>query len=357
MISGPAGVYLRPAGLLGGSAAKQAVAQGKAGRLAGGWAAFTLVEIIRRDSARIRQDWVSFTDISTSTETALTRLVGHICQPRKPVAGLSMDQPQIMGIVNVTPDSFSDGGTFLQSDAAIDHGKKLYKDGAAILDIGGESTRPGADYVSQEQEADRVIPVLEGLAKLDTILSVDTRKPFVMTSAANAGANFINDVTALSFAPDSLQTASKTGLPVCLMHSQGTPETMQDNPQYENVVLDVYDYLSERITACLNTGISKDQIVIDPGIGFGKTVRHNLALIEQIAMFHGLGVPILLGASRKSFIGAITKNDDAGQRLPGSLAVALAGVRSGVQISRVHDVAETVQTVKIWQASENSPQF
>ena len=348
-----AGVYLRPAGLLGGAAARQAVAQAKAGFIAGGWAAFSLVEVVRRDTDVVKRDWYSWGDIAKSNDRVLVNLLAQITAVRSEIAGLSMAGPQIMGIVNVTPDSFSDGGKFLQSDGAIFHGRSLQQAGASILDIGGESTRPGAEIVSDEQESERVVPVLEGLKDAGAVLSVDTRKPWVMEHAVAAGARFINDVTALSYSPQSLATAAKTGLPVCLMHSQGTPQNMQDNPQYDNVVLDVYDYLAGRIEACVEAGISKNLIVVDPGIGFGKTVRHNLALIDQISLFHGLGVPVLLGASRKSFIGAVLSDTNIENRLAGSLAVALSGLKSGVQILRVHDVIETAQVVKLWQACEN----
>ncbi|HFC05455.1 MAG TPA: dihydropteroate synthase, partial [Rhizobiales bacterium] len=193
----------------------------------------------------------------------------------------------------------------------------------------------------------------QGFQDCQALLSVDTRKSPVMRQAAAAGAGLINDVTALSFSDDSLQTVSELALPVCLMHSQGTPQTMQDDPRYDDVVLDVYDYLAGRIDVCVAAGIDRDQIIIDPGIGFGKTVRHNLALIDEIAMFHGLGVPILLGASRKSFIGVAAKNAGVGNRLPGSLAVALAGARAGVQILRVHDVAETKQALAVSMSVEH----
>jgi len=350
-------VYLRPGGLLGGEAARCAVAQGKAGLIGGGWAAFSVVEVVERRGNGVQRNWQAYKDICASDDAVIADLLKRIEAPRASVAGLAMSEPQIMGIVNVTPDSFSDGGAFLQSDVAVAHGKQLHAAGAGILDIGGESTRPGADYVSDEDEAKRVVPVFEGLKSLDVALSIDTRKPSVMKRAVEAGAGMINDVTALTFADDSEQTASDLAVPVCLMHAQGSPKTMQDNPQYDDVVLEVYDYLAARIRACVAAGISVDRLVVDPGIGFGKTVRHNLALIDEIAMFHGLGVPILLGASRKSFIGAIMNDNDAGKRLPGSLVAALCGVRAGVQFLRVHDVAETVQALQILYAGENSPQF
>jgi len=351
------GVYLRPGGLLGGEAGRQAVSQGKAGLIGGGWAAFSLIEVINRVGNSVERNWHPYADICASDDGAIGVLLKQIEAPRSSIAGLAMSEPQIMGIVNVTPDSFSDGGDFLQADVAIAHGKSLFEAGASILDIGGESTRPGADYVSEDDEAKRVEPVLEGLKGCGAALSVDTRKPMVMRKGVAAGAGFINDVTALSFSDDSLETVSDLNVPVCLMHSQGSPKTMQDNPQYDDVVLDIYDYFVERIKLCVAAGIDADQIVVDPGIGFGKTVRHNLALIDEIAMFHGLGVPVLLGASRKSFIGAVMNDADAGKRLPGSLAAALCGVRAGVQFLRVHDVAETVQALQIWRAVENSPQF
>jgi len=350
-------VYLRPGGFLGGVAALQAIDQGRAGLIAGGWAAYSLIELIQRQGKAIERSWHTYDEIAASNDKTLQQHLKAIEQPRKSIASLSLNKPHIMGIVNVTPDSFSDGGNYLQAEIAIAHGKQLYSDGASILDIGGESTRPGADVVSQAEEENRIVPVIKGLRDLPVPLSIDTRKPSVMTRAASAGATFINDVTALSFSPDSLKTVTELGLPVCLMHSQGNPKTMQDNPQYDDVVLDIYDYLAGRIALCLKAGISRDQIVVDPGIGFGKTVRHNLALIDEIAMFHGLGMPLLLGASRKSFISAIFDGPDAKKRLPGSLAAALCGLKAGVQFLRVHDVAETAQALHVWKATENSPHY
>lgn len=355
--SGSAKVWLRPGGLLEGASARQAVQAGAAGWLAGGRVAFSLVELVRRDNGKVLREWRCFTDLRQSTEKAIGDGLALIAAKRADVVGLSMAEPQIMGIVNVTPDSFSDGGAFLQAEKAIAHGTVLFEAGASLLDIGGESTRPGANVVSKEEEAGRVVPVFEGLKELGVPLSVDTRKPEVMKKAAAAGASLINDVTALTFSGESLKTAVDVNQPVCLMHSQGTPETMQDNPQYDDVVLDVYEYLAERVAICVAAGVAKEKIIVDPGIGFGKTLRHNLALIEHIAMFHGLGVPILLGASRKSFIAGVMGDTNLADRLPGSLAVALAGVRSGVQFLRVHDVSETVQAVKIHMASADSTQF
>jgi len=258
--------------------------------------------------------------------------------------------PKIMGILNVTPDSFSDGGQHFDRDMAIGHARKMVADGAHILDIGGESTRPGADVISVDEECARVIPVIEACRDIGVTISIDTRKKPVMAEAVAAGASMINDVTALEYDPDSLDFVAKSGLPVCLMHSSADPKVMQDNPTYENVVREVIDYLRGRIAVCEAAGIDKARIIVDPGIGFGKTADHNLSLIKGLPEFHELGCGLLLGASRKSFIGRVAGADAATSRLPGSLAVALYGARARVRIIRVHDVAETVQALKIWQA-------
>lgn len=267
------------------------------------------------------------------------------------VAGLKLDRPRLMGIVNVTPDSFSDGGQFQAAGAAIAHGLRLAEEGADILDIGGESTRPGAETVSVQEELDRVIPVIEGLAgRTDVPLSIDTRKPEVMQAAIRAGAAMINDVSALTFWDGSLETAASLQVPVILMHAQGTPQTMQAAPHYDDVVGEVMAFLKARLEACIAAGMAKSGLVIDPGIGFGKTLDHNLTLLAQLGRFHELGVPILVGASRKSFIHALAGVPAAEARLPGSLAAGLAAVAAGVQLLRVHDVAATRQALTVWQA-------
>ncbi len=259
-----------------------------------------------------------------------------------------MNQPVIMGIVNVTPDSFSDGGLYLDPKQAIEHGKKLHREGAAILDIGGESTRPGAKPVSIDEEISRVVPVLEGLRETGAILSIDTRHAEVMKAAIGAGATFINDITALTHDPNSMEIARKSGAFVCLMHMQGTPETMQTDPQYDDVFAEVYAYLKARIEACVAAGISRDRLYIDPGIGFGKTLDHNLVLLKRVGEFQVLGVPVLLGASRKRFIEHIDPTAVNGARFPGSLAACLSAYNSGIRYFRVHDVAETVQALKVY---------
>ncbi len=255
--------------------------------------------------------------------------------------------PKIMGIVNVTPDSFSDGGQYNDVDRAIAHGVQLLKEGADILDIGGESTRPNAEIVSVEQEIERVIPVIEGLSKLVQNISIDTRNAKTMRAAIEAGVNMINDVSALSHDPQSLSVAAQSGLPVCLMHMQGSPQDMQDRPTYENVIDDIMAYFEARLKICAANGITQDQIILDPGIGFGKTLEHNLSIIKHIDQFKRFGCPVLLGTSRKSFIGAVTGADNAQDRLGGSLASALYGVKNGADILRVHDVKETRQAIDI----------
>ncbi len=253
----------------------------------------------------------------------------------------------------MTPDSFSDGGQFSEAGKAIDHGLKLIEQGADILDIGGESTRPGAASVSPQQEMDRVLPVIEGLKNSGAMLSVDTRHAETMRATAQAGASMINDITALQGDPESLSVVARSNLPVCLMHMQGQPQTMQQNPDYNDVVADISAFLAGRIKVCLDAGIPKNRIIIDPGIGFGKTLEHNLALLKNIATFKSLGVPVLLGASRKSFIEKICSDAATDKRLPGSLAAALWGLQQGVDIFRVHDLAETKQAFAVFEAINN----
>jgi dihydropteroate synthase len=270
------------------------------------------------------------------------------------IGPLSFERPLVMGVVNVTPDSFSDGGQFLDPATAIAHGKSLCTAGADILDIGGESTRPGAEPVSPEEEIRRVVPVIEGLNELGVPISIDTRHAVVMKAALAAGADIINDVSALSHDSDSMAVAAGSDVPVILMHAQGTPQTMQDDPYYEDVVAEVAAYLQERVKACVAAGIDAKRLILDPGIGFGKTLDHNIALMAGLGELVALGHPVLLGASRKRFIGALTGVEAAENRVSGSVAAALAGIAQGVHIVRVHDVAETCQAIAVWQAIENT---
>ncbi len=263
-------------------------------------------------------------------------------------AGLTLDRPRVMGIINVTPDSFSDGGDAFACSDAIARGREMVAAGADILDIGGESTRPGSKGISTEEEIRRVVPVIEGLVSAGVVISIDTRHAVVMTAAVVAGAHIVNDVTALTADPMSLETVARLGCPVVLMHMQGEPGNMQNNPQYDDPVKDVSRYLGERIKACETAGIGRSQIAIDPGIGFGKTVEHNLQILHHIGDLHDHGCPLVLGISRKSFIGALADVKQPKDRLPGSLAGALYGCMKKVQIFRVHDVAETRQALIIY---------
>ena len=310
--------------------------------LAGGWAWFDRVEVLRRDApARV----IPVADLAAEDRDRLTGL-------RPDFGGLAMSAPRIMGILNVTPDSFSDGGLFLRPDAALMQARKMAT-GADILALGGESTRPGAADVDPAEEIARTAPVIAALRAggLNAPISIDTRKAVVAGAAFAAGATILNDVTALQFDPAMARVAADKGCPVILMHSVATPATMQDDPHYDNVLLDVYDALAARLAEAIAAGIAPEKLAVDPGIGFGKTLVHNLALLARLSLFHNLGVPVLLGASRKRFIGTIATESDAAKRVPGSLAVALAGVAQGMQMIRVHDVAETRQALSLWRAA------
>lgn len=265
---------------------------------------------------------------------------------------IDISTSRIMGILNVTPDSFSDGGEHFSLEDAVARARKMVDEGADILDIGGESTRPGADFVPAEEEIRRTVPVINAIrdSGLKTPISIDTRKAEVAQAAINAGANLFNDVSALTFDSDSLAVAAKLDANVCIMHATGDPKTMQDEPQYDDVLQEVYDYLESRIAACVAAGISPHKIMIDPGIGFGKTQAHNLTLLRGIAKFHDLDCPILLGVSRKRFIGTIGNEPDPARRAAGSIAVGLAAINQGVQILRVHDIRETKQAIALWMA-------
>jgi dihydropteroate synthase len=353
-------IYLRPVAFLPHRAAPSSEVAEPGMRLAGGWLRFTALEIARRQGGATIREVVPLDSIwdrewgrhVASASAGLDNLLG----PRARIAGLSLERPLIMGIVNVTPDSFSDGGRLQSAHAAVDHALRLAAEGADILDIGGESTRPGSDPVSVEDELDRVLPVIAALAKqTDKPISIDTRKAAVMRRAADAGATIINDVSALGYDPEARAAAAATGLSVILMHALGDPKTMQHNPQYHDVLLDVFDALEASISAAVDAGIPQTKLICDPGIGFGKTLDHNLALISGLSLFHALGVPVLLGASRKRFIGALTGIDVAADRVYGSIAAALAGVAAGAQIVRVHDVAATRAALTVHMASFAPP--
>ncbi|HHN8373587.1 TPA: dihydropteroate synthase [Morganella morganii] len=263
---------------------------------------------------------------------------------------LSLATPQVMGILNVTPDSFSDGGTHNTPAKALEHARKMIAEGAAIIDIGGESTRPGAAEVSPEQEAERVIPVVAAIAReSDVWISVDTSKALVIREAANAGAHILNDIRSFSES-GALQAAAQSGLPVCVMHMQGEPRTMQQAPHYQNVVREVYTYLEAQVARCVAAGIEKNHIILDPGFGFGKTLAHNYQLLDKLDLFHNLGLPVLAGMSRKSMIGQLM-DIPPDERVAGSVACAVIAAMKGAQIIRVHDVKETVQAMKVVEAT------
>lgn len=265
---------------------------------------------------------------------------------------LVLDRPLLMGVVNVTPDSFSDGGHYLRLEAAVSHARRLIDEGADLLDIGGESTRPGAAAVSLDEERRRVLPVLEALASAGVPLSVDTQKPELMREAIAAGAAMINDVNGFE-AADALAVVAAGGSAICIMHKQGSPQTMQQAPAYRDVVSEVNGYLQSRIAAAEAAGITRDRMVVDPGFGFGKTLDHNLALLRDLQRVAPTGVPVLAGLSRKSMIGALTGRD-VGDRVFGSAAAALIAAQRGAAILRVHDVAATRDALAVWKAVESN---
>jgi dihydropteroate synthase len=351
-------LWLRPTGFLTGAAATAAIGGRQALPLAGGRLAFSLVEVLARSPSgavvaalspleKLR-GWAERRGIATAAR--VDEQLKRLSAPRARWAGLSLDGPLIMGIINVTPDSFSDGGAFAAAELAVARGRALMAAGADILDVGGESMRPGAMPVPPAVEIRRVEPVVRALAALGAVVSIDSRHAEVMEAALGAGARIINDVSAMSGDPGSLAVAARFGAPIVLMHMQGEPRTMQDDPSYVLASLDIVDYLASRVAACAAAGIARERIVVDPGIGFGKRAGDNLEIMGRLGLFHALGCGVLLGVSRKSLIGRIGGGLPPAQRLPGSIAAGLFGLGQGAQILRVHDVAETRQAVATWQA-------
>lgn len=323
-------------------------------RLAGGLNWFAAVELIKvEDDRRVATDLVPVEGIENRFDDDIAAQWKSLTQARPPLQlgerTIRLDQPQVMGIINATPDSFSDGGQFADAAAAAEAGADMAGQGAAIVDVGGESTRPGARSVWEGDEIERVVPVIRQLALGGVAVSVDTRKADVMTAAVEAGARMINDVSALTYDRRSAGVIAASSVPVLLMHHQGAPETMQENPHYDDILVEVYQWLEERIAEAQEVGIQRSNILIDPGFGFGKNVGHNLELMNGLALFHSLGCPIVIGASRKRTIGALSGEAPADKRLGGSIALALKAAEQGVQILRVHDVFETVQALKIWR--------
>lgn len=337
--------YYRPTGLVFGSDVQRMVRDGDALPLAGmDHVAFTHVDVITRAGTTTERDMQRISGVDDSA--ALERL----SRRREVFGGLELAVPRIMGIVNITPDSFSDGGKLGSAAVAIAHGEQLAAEGADLLDIGGESTRPGSDTVDIDEELHRVLPVVEALAR-HHLVSIDTRKSAVMTQALSAGAKIINDVSALRHDPVSAGVVARAGCPVVLMHAQGEPKTMQLQPKYEDVLLDVYDGLEERLLAAEAAGIAPSRIAVDPGIGFGKTFQQNLELLAGLTLFHGLGVPLVMGLSRKGFVGALTGEKTAGNRVHGSVGGALQSALAGAHILRVHDVKATREALAVFTAA------
>jgi dihydropteroate synthase len=327
---------------------------GKVARLAGGLNWFSAVELIQVDgNKRVSTELASVEGIEGRFDDDMAAQWKALTATRSPLKlgerTIRLDQPQVMGIVNATPDSFSDGGQFADAAAAAAAGADMAANGAAIVDVGGESTRPGAKPVWEGDEIERVGPVIRQLAAGGAAVSVDTRKADVITAALEAGARMINDVSALTYDDRSAGVVAAAGVPVVLMHHKGAPETMQDDPRYDDVLVEVYCWLEERIGAAVEAGIARELILVDPGFGFGKNVGHNLEIMNGLALFHSLGCPMVVGASRKRTIGALSGEAPADQRLGGSIAFALKAVEQGAQLLRVHDVPETVQALRVWR--------
>jgi dihydropteroate synthase len=327
---------------------------GKVARLAGGLSWFSAVELLQVEgNRRVGAELVSVEGIEDRFDDDMAAQWKALTAVRAPLQlgerTIRLDQPQVMGIVNATPDSFSDGGQLADAAAAAQAGADMAVQGAAIIDVGGESTRPGAKPVWEGDEMERVVPVIRQLSLGGAAVSVDTRKADVMTAAIEAGARMINDVSALTYDGRSAGIVAASSVPVVLMHHQGAPESMQDDPRYEDVLIEVYGWLAERIEAAEDAGISRDKILIDPGFGFGKNVGHNLELMNGLALFHSLGCPMVVGASRKRTIGALSGEAPVEKRLGGSITFALKAVEQGAQIVRVHDVFETVQALRVWR--------
>lgn len=318
-------------------------------KLAGGHASFSQLDVVMADGndgyVASRMDCEQLCALADDRNMA-SKAIDDLTIARPNFAGLDMGQSHLMGVLNVTPDSFSDGGVNLGPVKAIAAGRAMAAAGASIIDIGGESTRPGAKPVSRNQELARILPPITALARADLLISVDTRHAAVMTRATAAGAAIINDVEALQ-GEDAMEAAAASGAPVVMMHMKGTPDTMQQDPVYDFAPAEIYEFLKQRVAATIAAGIPAASIAIDPGFGFGKTVTHNLQLVNWLSLFHGLGVVVLFGASRKSSIAKISAGEPAEARLAGSLALAAAAWRQGAQIIRVHDVAETAQALAV----------
>jgi dihydropteroate synthase len=327
---------------------------GKVARLAGGLNWFAAVELIAIEgNKRTSSELVPVEAVEGRFGDDMAAQWRALTAPRPPLQlgqrTVRLDQPQVMGIVNATPDSFSDGGQHADAASAAEAGARMAAEGAAIIDVGGESTRPGARSIWEGDEIERIIPVIRQLAGGGTAVSADTRKADVMTAAVQAGARMINDVSALTYDARSAEVAASLNVPVVLMHHRGPPEVMQDDPRYDDALVEVYLWLEERIAAAVEAGVAREHILVDPGFGFGKTVAHNLELMNGLALFHSLGCPLVIGPSRKRTVGALSGEASVDKRLGGSIAFALKAAEQGAQIVRVHDVFESVQALRIWR--------
>ncbi|ALE17043.1 Dihydropteroate synthase [Altererythrobacter epoxidivorans] len=356
-------IYIRPIGL----ASAPQVEEGRAVRLAGGMVYASRFAVILRRDGEVAERWLCDVESVAEVLGRLPDCVAAEAEDQWSNLGLvhpplecgqrtvRLDQPQVMGILNVTPDSFSDGGAFLDNpEAGRAHASAMLEAGAAIIDIGGESTRPGAPATWEGDEKDRVLPAVEYCSAMGAAISVDTRRAGVLEAALEAGAHIANDVSALRHDPRSVEIAARAGCPVILMHAPGKGDDLHADADYDNVVFDVFDWLAARRDEAVSNGISRSKIVLDPGIGFGKSLAENLALLNALPLFHALGQPILLGGSRKRMIGALSNEAEVGDRLGGSLAVAIAGMNAGVQLLRVHDVFETVQARNVWRGMRDA---
>lgn len=351
--------YLRPIALADSPQSEESEAL----RLAGGLVYASRFALISRDAGRVTERVrYSLSELRAALPglpAAVQEQFDNLQRQHAPLQcgsrTVRLDQPQVMGILNVTPDSMSDGGQFMDSpEVANAHAAAMLEAGAAIVDVGGESTRPGAAAVWEGDELKRVIPAIELLARSGAAISVDTRRPGVMEAALAAGAHILNDVSALRHDPRSLEFAARAAVPVVLMHAPGQGDDLHASAAYADVVLDVFDWLAARRDAALAAGIARDRIVLDPGIGFGKSVAENLALLNALPLFHALGQPLLLGASRKRTIGALSNEAPAHKRLGGSVMLAVKGMEAGMQLLRVHDVPETVQALHVWRGLKDA---
>ncbi len=314
---------------------------------------FSSIRILYKEKSSVKSRIINLNELfklSKTERVQISKQIRNIEISRKKIAGLSFNKPLIMGILNVTPDSFSDGGMYTSKKTAMDHVKKMIKSGADLIDIGGESTRPGSEKVKIEEELKRIIPVLNNISDLKNKvpISLDTRKPEVMKKGLKKGVDIINDVSGLRYSKDTIPLLKKTKSPIIIMHSISTPKLMQEKINYKNILIDIYDFLEKKINQCEKNNIDRSRIIIDPGIGFGKNLKQNLNLIKNISFFHSLGVSILLGASRKTFISKISKNALENERLGGSISSVIFALNQGVQVFRVHDVIETKQAVDVY---------